>query len=567
MTLIIFFLAASFRITNLDLIEFKADEAINLLLSSRPLFDHPFSPGGTVSSLGILNPPLFNFLLFPVVAINSDPKFVVFFIGLINSIAVAVFYLIVKRYYGLTIALISGTLLALSPWAIIFSRKIWMQDLLIPFFLPVFYSIHKLVVEKKSVYWLPYTIFSLFLIQLHQASLIFIGILTFFILFQKVKLSLKYIALGLLIGLFPLIPYVIYELRNGCPDCQALIAARGRLNIYSFEIFLRPLQILSQGNFRFLLGDDTLTFAQKFPFIDLGRKIFYFEYILVPLGLLIFFKKYKNLKFLSLAVILLPFVYFALKFEPFMHYFIIAIPLLFLFLAIAFNFLIFNKNLLLKIGSRFLLISLIMISIIFNGAFFELLRSKGSLKGDYGTAYYIIEAESKKKLNRFEKLPDYDEIYLSSFIPLSYVYGYQPLGKVLYPNITYEQVLNLESELQQESGDPRIKQKIVTFYTKSKPTLETLDILREKTSKIPQYEPLYKEVLGDYLSKNFKKEYLWQEGGFRFFYPEHWKVEKETKRVIISGDGYSIYIDDNGHVASSQKTSAIDDIARSVRPL
>lgn len=564
---LIFLSAAVFRLTNLDLIEFKTDEAINLLLSSRPLFEHPFSPGGTVSSLGVLNPPLFNYILFPLVATNPDPKFIAFFIGTINSIAIVFYYLIVKRYYGLSIALIFAVLFSLSPWAILFSRKIWMQDLLIPFFVPVFYSIHKLILEKKSIYWLPYTVFSLFLIQLHQASLIFISILTLFILFQKVKLNFKHIAFGLLIGLIPLVPYLSYELKNGCPDCSTLLLTREKLNSRSFEIFSRPLQIMSQGNFRHILGDDTLTFANKFPLAETLRRVFYLEYFLVLAGFLIFIKRYKNFRFLAFSVILLPIIYFALKFEPFMHYFIIAMPLLFLFLAVALNFFISKENFFLKNGARILLVLLIVASIAFNTAFFELLRERGALKGDYGSSYYLTEQEIKKKLKKFENKPNYNETYLLSFVPLSYVYGYQPLGKILYPDITYEEVLSIESQLRQNSNDPRIKQKIIAFYTKNKPTPETLDILREKSSRISQYETIYKDVLGDYLSKNFKKEYVWYEGRFRFFYPEHWKVKKEIDRVLISGDGYSFSINENGQVMSEKKTKDIENISASIRPL
>lgn len=63
--LIIILSALIFRITNLRLIEFKVDEAINLFLASRSLFGQSFPPGGTVSSIGILNPPLFNYFLLP----------------------------------------------------------------------------------------------------------------------------------------------------------------------------------------------------------------------------------------------------------------------------------------------------------------------------------------------------------------------------------------------------------------------------------------------------------------------------------------------------------------------
>lgn len=563
----IFLLACLFRLTNLDYIEFKTDEAINLLLASHPLFGHPFPYGGTVSSLGVLNPPLFNYILFPLTLINQDPKFISFFIGLINSIAIAFYYLIVKRYYGLSIALISSSLFSLSPWAILFSRKIWMQDLIIPFFIPVFYSIHKLIVEKKSIYWLPYTIFSLFLIQLHQASLIFITILTLFLLFQKTKLNFKYIMIGLLIGLIPLIPYLTYELKNGCPDCSALISTKEKLKSRSLEIFSRPLQIMSQGNFRHILGDDTLTFANKFPLAETLRRVFYLEYIFALAGLLIFIKKYKNFRFLAFNIILLPFAYFILKFEPFMHYFIITIPLLFLFLAVALNFFISKESFLLKNGARILLLLLVIASIAFNNALIELLRERGALKGDYGSSYYLTEREIKNKLKKFEKEPNYNETYLLSFIPLSYVYGYQPLGRMLYSDVTYKEVLGLENDLRESPENPRVKQKLIAFYTKDEPNLENLDLLKEKASNIPQYEPLYKEVLGDYLSKNFKKEYVWHEGGFRFFYPEHWTVTEIKDEIIVSDDNYSLSIFADGNSRLNKKSSILDEIIKSLRPL
>src|SRR3989344_36197 len=152
--IIIFFVSAIFRLTNLDLIEFKTDEAINLLLASRPLFGHSFAPGGTVSSVGILNPPFFNYILFPFTFLTLDPRGISFFIGLINSLAIAFFFLAIKKYYGTTIAFITTILIALSPWSILYSRKIWTQDLLFPFFIPLFFSIHKLILEKKMFYWL-----------------------------------------------------------------------------------------------------------------------------------------------------------------------------------------------------------------------------------------------------------------------------------------------------------------------------------------------------------------------------------------------------------------------------
>lgn len=543
-----------FRITSLDLIEFKTDEAVNLLLASRPLFGHPFAPGGTLSSIGILNPPLFTYLLFPLTAVSLDPKWISFFIGFINSLAIAFLFLIIRKYYNQTIALLTSFFIALSPWAIIYSRKIWTQDLLIPFFVPFFYSFHKLLVEKKQIFWIPYATLALILIQLHQIVIIFIGILTFFLLLQKVRVNLKYLLIGTTIGIIPLLPYAFFELNNNCPDCKAFAGAKNKLSSQrSLELFARPLQITNQGNFRFILGDDTLTFSRKFSFVDKLRRIFYIEYLLMPMGLILFYKYYRKYKPLAYSAVLLPIAYFLLRIEPFMHYYIIIMPLLFIFLAVSFNYLISNKNWLLKTASLIVLLAIFFESITFNFSFFSLLKTQGATKGDYGSTYHNTNREVENKLSVFKNRPDYEEIKLANYIPLDYVYSYMPLGKILYGDVKETDIPLLENELKTNSKDPRVKQKIVAFYTKEEPDIQTIDLLREKTSTIEQYEDIYKIILGNYLSLNLKKEYVSKNFNFRFFYPQHWQVSETSDFLQIRGDYILIKIDKNT-LGASQDT-------------
>lgn len=534
---LILLFSLAFRITNLDLIEFKTDEAVNLLLASRPLFGHPFAPGGTISSIGILNPPLFTYLLFPLTAVSLDPRWISFFIGFINSLAIAFLFLIIRKYYNQTIALIASIFMAFSPWAIIYSRKIWTQDLLIPFFVPFYYSFHKLLVEKKQIFWIPYTVLALFLIQLHQIVIIFVGILTFFLLLEKVRINFKYILIGGIIGVIPLIPYAFFEINNNCPDCKAFILAKNRLSSQrSLELFMRPLQITNQGNFRFILGDDTLTFSQKFSFVDMLRRIFYIEYLLMPLGLFLFYKNYKKYKSIAYSAALLPIAYFLLKIEPFMHYYIIIVPILFIFLGVSFNYLFSNKNWFLKTASLIVLLLILFESVAFDFSFFSLLKDQGSTKGDYGSTYQNARKETENRLSIFKNYPDYEEIKLTNYIPLDYAYGYMPLGKILYGDVRKKDIPLLDNKLKTDSKDPRVKQKILAFYTKEEPDIKTIDLLREKSFTIKQYDDIYKTILANYLSINLKKEYISENFGFRFFYPQHWHVSETSELLEIKGD-------------------------------
>ncbi len=567
--------ALSFRITQLDLIEFKADEAINLLLAARPLFGHEFVSGGTVSSLGVLNPPIFNYILFPIALISLDPQIASLTIALINVAAILGFYFLVKRYYSLTTATIASLLISFSPWSILYSRKIWMQDLLMPFTVLLLLSIHKLIIEKNEKYWILYTASSLILIQLHPISIVFISITSIF-MFSRTKKSLKYIVYGILIGILPFIPYVIYQIQNGCPDCSSFLESRNRLNPnFSIQMLMRPFQILGVGDFRFILGDDTLTFAHKFPLIYKAREILYLEYLLLPLGFALFVIKSKKFSFLGYATLLTIASYFFLKIEPFMHYYIILLPLLFLFLATAFSFFIKSKNLVLRWGSLLLFLLIILISVAFNKAFFDLLRENGGTKGDYGSVYIASKKEKDAMLSKYRAGSDFQKRMLMTYIPLEYMYGYLPLGKMLYGNISVNDIPIIEKELLENPQDKQTQFKLLSFYTQNPETIQTIYLLREKRKQIPQYHPIYEQVLRNYMGKYFKKEY--SSLNFNFFYPEHWMLsESNDGTIILEGDGYDLYIKNLGQnymnidcksVHRICNNGTISEIKASIRPL
>lgn len=542
--ILVLFSALFFRVTNLDLIEFKTDEAINLLLSSRPLFGYPFPFGGTVSSVGILNPPLFNYLLFPLTLISLDPRLISFFIGLINSIAIAGLFILLKKYYGKLVSFIATIIIALSPWAILYSRKIWTQDLIFPFFVILLLAIHKIVVEKNQKYWGLFAAISLFLIQLHQVNIFLILLLTIFLIRKKLPVSLNWLLFGLTTGLLPLLPYVIYELKNGCPDCIAVTLAQQSFAAdRSLSLFLRPLQILNQGNFYNIFGNDFLTFAKEFPLAYKLRLIFYTEYLLIPLGLLIFMRKFKNLRFLAFVSILLPAIYFLFKIEPLMHYFIIIIPLLALFMGHAFVYLIKHKLIIVKITGLLVLVSILSASFIFNDSFYKLLKKNKSVTGDYGTTFSESKYQTEKKLSRLENEKDFQEIFLATYVPDHMMYGYLPLANMLYNYLGKEnQIEILEKKLKETPEDPRPRHIILALHTQTPLSYKSLDLLRQKRYRMKEYSQLYDLAYNDYLGRSFKKVYDWQKLNLTFEYPQHWLIEENTDMLILYADGYRLSI-------------------------
>lgn len=537
----VFITASIFRLTNLDLVEFKSDEAANLLLSSRQIFDQPIPPGGTGSSVGILNPPLFNYIILPLTYLTLDPQKIVFFIALVNVLSIVFFFFVIKRYYSLVIAFISSSLIALSPWAILFSRKIWMQDILIPFFVPFFLSLHKLVIDKREIYWIPYVSFSFFLIQLHQASIFLLAPITAFLIIKKVKINYKYILVGAAIGIIPLIPYLIYELSNGCPDCVAILMSSQKLQSpSSLEIFQRPLQILGQGNFDFVFGAESFNlFSKEYKIAFELRKVLYLFYFIIPFSAFIFVRLHKKFDFFIYSLITTCAIYYFLKIEPRMHYFILFIPILALLIGVAFDSVI-ERGKMLKIASILLLSTIFSILIIYNFIFFDFVKKHKGTSGDYGTTYTQTKENTDRILQGFKERADYDEISLAIHIPLRYAFGFMPLSKMLYPGeITKEKLFKLEESLVRSDKDPRLNLQLISYYTKNEPYIKTIKLLKTKTEKIPEYKTIYEEVLSYYRSINFLKIYRSERNDFEFFYPEHWKIE-ENESIYLYGDGYMI---------------------------
>lgn len=535
--------AAFFRITNLDLIEFKADEAINLFLASRPFFGYGFTPGGTASSVGILNPPLFNYILFPFILISRDPQIISLIIGLINSFAIGLFYLLVKRYYSFLTAFLTSLLFAFSPWAILFSRKIWTQDILLPIFILALFSLHKIMFEKKMKYWILCIASSMFLIQLHQSSIFFLFLFALFLFRKKITINIKYIIIGFIIGFLPMIPYFFYQLAAGCPDCRTILGINEQLSTHrSLLLFIRPLQILSQGNFNFILGDDMLIFAKYFPLIHSLRTILYIEYLLIPLSIFLFWKKEKKVRFLIYAALTLPILYFLLRFEPFMHYFILIIPLLFLFLGFLFATYLQNKNKSVRYFTLSIFLLLLTASISFNYAFFKTVRAQGTIKGDYGTIYAVTKKDNQKTLAKYINNRDYEEIVLTNYVPKYLIHGDLPVAKMIYQ---YDQIKNnlplLEQKLHENPEDPRIQNMLIAYYTSSPVTKAIVSFLRNKYKNYPEYGDIYRETYAKYLADNNKRVYR---SAFGFFleYPSDWNLKENiNKQEIRIANGSYIF--------------------------
>lgn len=149
----ILLLAAFLRLHAPGITEFKRDEATLSRLALNLAQGKDLPVLGIGSSVGFPNSPINVYLLaIPYVA-GNNPILATLFVGFLNVVAVALTWRVARRYFGAEAALVAGFLYAVSPWAVIYSRKIWAQDMLPPFVVATLLTGLMGLVEIKPKRW------------------------------------------------------------------------------------------------------------------------------------------------------------------------------------------------------------------------------------------------------------------------------------------------------------------------------------------------------------------------------------------------------------------------------
>lgn len=224
--LAILLLAAVLRLGAPGVVEFKRDEANLSLMALDMARGKEFPLLGIDSSVGIRNAPVNVWIMAVPYLFSSDPEVATQFVALLNVIGVAMVYALARRYYGVLVAVIAGLTFAVAPWSVIYSRKIWAQDLL-PLFViaTVFTGLLGFVEGKRWGQWLHLPLLAI-TGQIHYVTFVLIPITLYLIVSGRRKLTRAFylsIALMILVTL----PYAIGAIRASLlkPDVLARIVS------------------------------------------------------------------------------------------------------------------------------------------------------------------------------------------------------------------------------------------------------------------------------------------------------------------------------------------------------
>lgn len=390
--IIIFLFSAIFRLSNLDLIEFKSDEA-TIVFQTVKFFDNSYLiERGLISGTGVYNFPLFNYVMIALSLWSRDPLVLSGIIAAVNSLLVVLFFFIIKKYYGLLTAVFASLLLAFSPWGVLFSRKIWAQDLVFLFLIPFFWLLHELILRKNSKVVLPLFLLLTLLVQLHGSGFFLLVGTILILLIMRIKNNLKSAAYGVLIGLIPAIPYFLFQINAypPCPDCEAFFKYQQSFRIFDFNNFLRPFQIIGGLGYHFILGKSYADFTHAFPVINLLKYVFASGFLIILAGIFFIIARSRKYLYLVIYFAVIPFLYFITKTTAYMHYFVIIIPVSILLFAIVLgNVYSLLRNKFLKISVLAYFLFFLSSNIIFLFFFYNFIAAKKQIEGDYGPVYSL----------------------------------------------------------------------------------------------------------------------------------------------------------------------------------
>jgi hypothetical protein len=274
------------------------------------------------------------------------------------------------------------------------------------------------------------------------------------------------------------------------------------------------------------------------------RTFLYLEYVLLPIGMIIFWIRFKNFRFLIYTVIATISVYFLINIKASIHYFVILIPFLFIFLVSTFSEAYKNSYKVIRYFALMISSGLIITSFLFNLGFFLLLSDRGELDGDFGRSLKSTYSDVQDALGRYKNHEDYYQIILSKYVPNSVMRGTSSFAKLLYPPEKTEKEINyLDYQLRNGETDPRIIHALVTYHTLN-PTADLIRNLYIKTQSIPEYIPIYREAVTVYENTSLKKVYFGSMLPFMFEHPKHWDHIEDgaDNKVIVTGDNHDFII-------------------------
>ena len=275
------------RFQRLDLMEYKYDEAEMFHRASLHA-EGRFQCAGMMSGVGVRNPPMAVWAFSLVRFFSADPVRMAWLPAGLGTLAIALCFWVTRRNFGLTAALAATALFATAPWAVMYSRKIWAQNLL-PFFALsamgcAFELLRGLRTRGNTARQteprmaspscaVGFCVILAVMVQIHYSALALVPIGLVLMVWVRGKKAYLGWLVGILLGAATCVPFVIHEARVGFRDVRS-VAGVGipRDRRAGLTTLRHALELTSYHHFGYSLGKSSEGFRRKWRAAP-GREI------------------------------------------------------------------------------------------------------------------------------------------------------------------------------------------------------------------------------------------------------------------------------------------------------
>lgn len=211
-------LAAGLRLSRISDMEWNYDEKLAVQMADELLAGgwHRLLVG-MGSSIGVPNPPGFIVIVAAFRFMSLSPVGVAVAFAVMNVMAIILFAWCFRERLGPWVSWTAAFLYASAPWAVIFSRKIWAQDLLAPFLVCLLVGLDKAIFGRRPASWLLVVASAFVMLQIHFSSifvLIALPVLVFIYRRQLTRLDYMYIFSAGFVATLMFAPFVAVIFRN-----------------------------------------------------------------------------------------------------------------------------------------------------------------------------------------------------------------------------------------------------------------------------------------------------------------------------------------------------------------
>ena len=258
-------LAAWLRLRHLGLAEFKADEAIALRIG-HDILHGDFRTVGLTSSSGAANPPLYVYVVAGLLAFSNSPLFATGAVAVLAVLAVALTYPLLRGRFGGGVALLGVGFFATAPWAVLYGRHLWQQDLLPIVTVALLWSLFAVLERGSSRVVLLLPVLLSIAIQLNLSAVALALPVLAVLVYRARNIRLLSLAAGVAIGLVLLGPWLAHDAKHGFRDFT-LIAENGRGHGTSargtgtIEAIRQTVHLVGAGGWNFVVGASRRAFA------------------------------------------------------------------------------------------------------------------------------------------------------------------------------------------------------------------------------------------------------------------------------------------------------------------